>query len=225
MRLDRLFQQMPVRQVFGACGIISGMFTGVMFIASCYTVALVFETLRLVLRHRWYHSGVLGSATVGFFFHTWLLYQQHVIAEYPLGGAAMVFFVSAWGLVLIYLLWLRSHPNIPFGVIVLPLALLLIGSGYFSASTFETSGLTLRTLSKMLHTVSAAGFVIASLVFVISGLLYVLESRLLRQKRLLSPPIKLPSLEWSSTIATISLAVASCCLTLAGLTIALALLL
>lgn len=193
----------------------------IILIASCYFIALVFELLRFALRH-WRHRWIgLVPAILGFIFHTFFLYRQHIISEQPLGGTAMLFLASAWGLVLIYFIWGRKYPNIPFGVIVLPLALLLLGGGYLSVSTFETTGLTLRTFAKMLHTASAAGCVIAFSVFVICGLLNFLESYLLRKKRSLAPPIKLPSLEWSATIGRISLAIAVGCLCLAGLSIVL----
>jgi len=188
-------------------------------IALCYSIALVFELLRFVRGlcqwcHLWgaLHWGALLLAVIGFVLHTFFLYQQHVAATQPLGGAAMLFFASAWGLVLIYLLWLRRHPNIPFGIIVLPIALLLLGGGYGAISTVATTGLSLRSFAKMLHIISAAGFVIAVLVFTICRLLYFLEVRLLREKRSLAPPVKLPSLEWSMTISRVSLVIAGCCL-------------
>ena len=129
----------------------------------------------------------------------------------------MLFLASAWGLVLLYLLWLRRHPNIPFGLIVLPIAGLLIGSGIHWVSTVETTGLSLRSFAKMLHLASAAGFVIAIVVFVICRVLYSLEVRLLRKKCSLTPPIKLPSLEWSKTVSRISLALAIGCLCLSAI--------
>ena len=129
----------------------------------------------------------------------------------------MLFLVAAWGLVLIYLLWLRRHPNIPFGIIVLPLALLLLIGGHLSSSTFETTGLSLRSLVKMLHLASAAGCVIALSVFMICRVLHFVEVRLLRNKRSLTPPIKLPSLEWSATLARTSLKIAIVCLCLCAL--------
>jgi len=191
----------------------------VLLVAVCYFAALLFELLRFTHKERTWrlHWGALGIALIGFALHTLFLYQQHIIADPPLGGAAMFFLVSAWGLVLIYLLWLRRYPNIPFGIIVLPLAMLLFGGGYFSASTFETTGLTLRSVAKMLHLASAAGFVIALSVFVICRVLYFFEVRLLRKKRSLAPPIKLPSLEWSLTVSRISLVIALGCLCLCAL--------
>ena len=183
-------------------------------VAVCYFVALVFELLRFVRRVRpqWHQWGVLSAAVIGFVLHTFFLYQQHIVADRPLGGVAMLLLASAWGLVLIYLLWLRRYPSIPFGIIVLPLAMLLFGYGYYTASTFEATGLSFQTFVKMLHIASAAGFVIALSIFVICRILYFLEVRLLRKKRLLAPPIKLPSLEWSLTVSRISLVIALGCL-------------
>jgi len=156
-------------------------------------------------------------AVIGFVFHTFFLYQQHIVADHPIGGAAMFFLASAWGLVFVYLLWLHRYPNIPFGIIVVPLVLLLLGCGHASVSTIETTGLSLQSLAKMLHLASAAGFVIALSIFIICRVLYSLEVGLLRKKRSLAPPTKLPSLEWSLTVSRVSLAIAIICLCLCAL--------
>lgn len=184
---------------------------------TAYFIAFLVELFRVV---RWQHChpwGALIPATFGFVFHTFFLFRWHVVAAQPLGGTAMLFLASAWGLILIYLLWLHRYPNVPFGIIVLPPAMVMIGSGHHWAATFETTGLSLRSLAKMLHLVSVTGFVIALSVFVICWALYFLEVRLLRKKRSLVPPIKLPSLEWSKTASRISLAIAMCCLCLSAL--------
>ena len=188
-----------------------------LFVTVCYFLAFLVELLRVVWRRHCRPRYALVLAAFGFFFHTFFLYQKHIAAEQHLGGAAMLFLASAWGLVFVYLIWLRRYPNVPFGIIVLPLAMLLIGSGHHWASTFETTGLSLRSLAKMLHLVSAAGFVIALSVFVICRVLYFLEVRLLRKKRSLAPPIKLPSLEWSKTVSRVSLVIAVSCLCLSAL--------
>ena len=182
---------------------------------ACYASAFMLEVFRLSQRgnNKLYAVNCRAFfAVFGLVSHTFFIYQQHIIADQPLGGTAMLFFASAWGLILIYLLWLRYYPNIPFGIIVLPLALALLCGGYGSASTFATTGLSLRSVTKMLHIISAAGFVIAVLVFIICRLLYFFEVRLLRKKRSLAPPVRLPSLEWSLTISRISLVIAGCCL-------------
>jgi len=186
----------------------------------CYFAAFVMELVRLRQRGTIPYSIVqkpVFPATLGFVFHTFFLLHQHLIAEQPLGGAAMLLLTAAWGLVLIYLLWLRRHPHVPFGLMILPIAALLTGIGDQWASTFETTGLTLQSIAKMLHLASAAGFVIALLVFMICRILYVLEVRLLRKKVSLTPPIRLPSLEWSKTVSRVSLVMAICCLCLSAL--------
>jgi len=189
-----------------------------MFVAVvAYFIAFLIELLRFVRWRHCHHWVTLVPAAIGFILHTFFIYHLHVVAEQPLGGAAMLFLASAWGLVLIYLVWICRYPHIPFGIIALPLALLLLTGGHFSASTVETTGLSLQSLAKMLHIVSAAGFVIAISVSVICRVLYSLEVHLLRKKRSLAPPIKLPSLEWSKTVSRISLVIAVCCLGLCAL--------
>jgi hypothetical protein len=187
--------------------------------AICYAAALLLELLRFLRGERWQlwhwqlrywqHWGALGFAVIGFLFHTFFIYQQHIVAEQPIGGVGMFFLASAWGLVLVYLLWTCRYPNIPFGMILLPLALLLLVGGHWSVSTVQTTGLTLESIVKMLHVASAAGFVISLSIGCVCGILYFLESYLLKRRRSLSPKIKLPSLEWSKSAATISFAAAS----------------
>ena len=193
--------------------------TAVILIAFCYSVALVFELLRFVrkVRRPWSHWEVLLPVAIGFVCHTAFLYRTHVVADEPIGGVSMFFFTAAWGLILISLLWTYYYPNIPFGIILLPITLLLLGGGSMSVSPMETTGLSLRSLAKMLHVASAAGFVIALSVWCICKLLYLLEVHLLRKKRSLTPPTKLPSLEWSSSLSRIALMIAVVCLCLCGL--------
>ena len=187
---------------------------------ACYALAFVLEVFRLVQPReakwsivRWRTFPVV----IGLLLHTFLLYQLHVVA----GGAAMLLFTAAWGLVLLSLLWTYRYPNIPFGIIVLPVAMLLIVGGCLSISPTPETNLSLRSLTKMLHVASATGFVIALAVWCVCSLLYRLEVRLLRKKRSLAPPTKLPSLEWSQTIKRLSLVVAAVCLSLCGLGIVL----
>jgi len=184
-------------------------------VAVCYFIAFLLELYRFVRRNHW---GTFPAA-LGFVLHTFFVYQQHIIAAHPLGATAMLFLASAWGLVLIYFLWTFYYPNIPFGAIVLPLALLLIGGSFWSSSAFEPSGLSLHSAAKMLHVASAAGFVIALLTGGICRLLYSFEVYLLRKKRSLILPIKLPSLEWSLSAFRVSMVVAIFCFCLCLLTL------
>ena len=199
----------------------NGMFASTILIASCYLIAFLCELLRLTRRYRWFRVFAFSLVLLGFLYHTAFLCVGHIAADHPLGGAAMLFFVSAWGLVLLSLFWAYGYPNIPFGIMVLPLALLLFGGGCLSASTLETTGLSLRSLAKMLHVASAAGIVIALAVWGICSVLYLVEVYLLRNKRSLAPPTRLPSLEWSATLKRMSLVLAAFCLFLCGLGIVL----
>lgn len=185
--------------------------------AAFYLVSFLLELCRLVRR---FDLAPLPAA-LGFVYHTLFFCQHHIFAEHPIGGVTMLFLAAAWGLVLVYLLWQFRYPNVPFGIFVLPLVLLLLGGGCLSVSTIETTGLSLRSLTKMLHVASAAGLVIAGAIWCICRVLYFLEVHLLRKKRALTPPTKLPSLEWSSTISRIALAIAVFCLCLCGLAIVL----
>jgi hypothetical protein len=187
------------------------------FCSACYAVAFWLEFLRLCARKRkefYTHNIGLFPAAVGFILHTLFIYQQHVIATQPLNGATMFFLVSSWGLVLIYIIWAYRYPNIPFGIILLPLIGLLSAIGYRSASVIAITESSSRSLIKMLHAAPAVGTMVALSIACTCCVFYLLESNLLRKKYPLTPLLKLPSLEWSLSVFRISCTIAIGCLCL-----------
>lgn len=183
-------------------------FFALLVIVAFYFVALLLELHRLVRQHRL----AAPFACIGFLIHSFCLFQQHGIAEHHLGGAAMFFFASAWGLILIYLLWSHVYPNIPFGLVLLPLILLMMGGGLRLAAIGTSAEIHSRPVAKMLHAVPAAGVMITLSIACTCCLFYFLESYLLHKKRSLPLPVKLPSLEWSLSVCRLSSIVAVCCL-------------
>jgi len=178
---------------------------------ACYAAAFMLEIFRLGAHDRkvfYAHNAGVYPAIAGFIVHSYLLCQQHIVAVHPLNGPTMFFLVSAWGLVLIYIIWSYYYPHIPFGIVLLPIVLVLTGTGYKSVTVIETIEPSSRSVAKMLHAAPAAGTMIALSIACTCCLFYLLESYLLRNKRPFSPLLKLPSLEWSLSVFRISCAVA-----------------
>lgn len=182
--------------------------------AGFYAIALLFELLRFIRHLNVAYPAPSSFAAFGLGCHAVTLGFLHIVAKQPIGGAEMFFFSSAWGLVLIYVLWTLYYPNIPFGLILLPLALLLMSGGLRLTSAAAESILPSRSLAKMLHAVPAAGVMVALSIASICCACYFLESYLLHKKRALPDPIQLPSLEWSLSVCRLSSIVAVVCLCL-----------
>jgi hypothetical protein len=94
--------------VFPFCSVTPFAFFVLTLCGACYVVTFWLEVLRLLSRGMELHviNWRALPAVIGFVLHTVFLYQQHIAAEQPIGGAAMFFLASAWGLIFIYLLWL-----------------------------------------------------------------------------------------------------------------------
>jgi hypothetical protein len=178
-------------------------------IAVCYLGAFLLELVRLLRSNRW----TALPAGIGFVLHSSFLVQQHMLAAHPIGGSQMYFLASAWGLILIYLLWMYKYPNIPFGLILLPVTvLLLLGGNAESTAIRESTMPPCRPLFRMFH---SGMFFLTTLTVTVgfaAGVFYFIQDYLLRKKYLPGEKIKLPALEWSFTACRLSLVSATICL-------------
>ncbi len=171
---------------------------GIVCFAASYGIVFLLEVSRFFFRSpiRGVFS-VLGTFA-GFVAHTAFLFY-HVGA---INNAASFFFFTAWGLVFVCLYLQIFHPKIPFGLVLLPIALLLIGCGAFtpaSTSTFSGDQHAFSFFLKRVHTIS---FLLATLsvsVGFVVGLMYLVQDRRLRRKSITETQLKLPTLEWSRT--------------------------
>lgn len=182
---------------------------GILCFTASYFVALCLEISRIFFRSPVRNVFSLGWVVAGLSAHTAYLYFRHSVSVVPIDGADSYFLVSAWGLILIYLYLHCFHAKIPFGLIVLPIVLLLIGGAVLIPNSPEARPLTpwevdaaarINPLWKRIH---AGTFFLATLcvsVGFVAGILYLVQDRRLRRKRSAPSKLKLPTLEWSLAV-------------------------
>jgi ABC-type uncharacterized transport system permease subunit len=168
--------------------------------AASYAVALALEISRLLFRSGIRGAVMLGFAAAGLVAHTAFLYYQAVqavdAAAAPLSSARDWYLMAAWVLIVVYLYLVFYHPQTPFGLCLLPLALVLIGLGRFAASAEPLALVPAAKAWGMIHSMSIMLAVVSMLVGFIAGVMYLGQMRRLKRKL---PPLRrlrLPSLEW-----------------------------
>jgi ABC-type transport system involved in cytochrome c biogenesis permease subunit len=166
--------------------------------AASYAVALLLEISRLLFRSAVRGAFMLGFAAAGLVAHTAFLYYRAVnAAGAPLSSERDWYLMAAWVLIVVYLYLVFYHPQTPFGLLLLPLALGLIGTGTFAKSEPLTWAPAAEAWG-IVHSVSIMLAVVSMLVALIAGLMYLGQVRRLKRKL---PPyrrlrLRLPSLEW-----------------------------
>jgi ABC-type uncharacterized transport system permease subunit len=115
---------------------------------------------------------------------------------YPLSSERDWYLVAAWVLAGVYLYLMCFRPRAPFGVLILPLVLGLIGAGVFLADPKPFDRAPAMMGWGIVHGASIVLASVAVLVGFVTGLMYLGQAR--RLKRKLPPPhgLWLPSLEW-----------------------------
>ncbi len=183
---------------------------GVLCFAASYAVAfllecalLVFYRLRLANGHLLWAITAWGVA--GFVAHSAYLFHKQAIFRNAIDSMESFFFVTAWGLVLLYLYLRCFRPKIPFGLILWPLVLGLIWVGAAAAPpdgadvTPEGAVSPVVLMWKRIHVATFFLTTISVCIGFVAGLAYLIQNRLLRSKL---PPrfLTLPSLEWSLSV-------------------------
>jgi ABC-type uncharacterized transport system permease subunit len=168
--------------------------------AASYAVALVLELSRLLFRSGIRGAAMLGFAGAGLLAHSAFLYyrarEATAAGSSPLCCEKDWYLLAAWALVATYLFLVYYHPRVPFGLFLLPLALVLIAVAAWAADAQPfTRGQASRTWG-ITHGVSIVLAAVAVLIGFTAGLMYLWQAWRLKQKR---PPwggLRLPSLEW-----------------------------
>lgn len=182
---------------------------GIMCFAGSYLVALALEVTRLSFRSGIRGALMLGFAGAGLFAHTVYLYYQGWIAQgSPLSSMRDWYLAAAWVLVAIYLLLAYSRPKAPFGLILLPLVLALIGIGTFVADPAPIAREMATSLWGTIHGASIVLCTAALFVGFSAGLMYFHQTRRLKHKLPPRGGLSLPSLEWLQQVNSRSLVVA-----------------
>ena len=167
---------------------------GILCFAASYAVALCLEISRIFFRSSIRTVFALAWLLAGLVAHTAYLYYHHAVSPVAVDGAESFFLVSAWSLILVNLYLACFHPKVPFGLVLLPIVLLLIGGAVLVPDSASNAS---WSLWKRLH---AATFLLATLSVCVSfmaGMLYLCQDRRLRRKQPTPESIRLPTLEWS----------------------------
>jgi hypothetical protein len=141
---------------------------------------------------------------VGFIAHTIFLYYHHVVSHGSVNGAEIYFLMTSWSLIIIYFYLSCYHREAPFGLFFLPIALsLLIGGMIISYITPNEPVVGMINhnppILKMFHAITFFLATSSICIGFVAGLFYLVQDWRLRHKKIVGH-IKLPSIEWSSSI-------------------------
>ena len=173
---------------------------GILCFAASYFVAFCLEAARFFFRSPIRTGLTLFWIVAGIVAHTAYLYDHHTAVVATVDGIRSYFLVSAWGLALICLYLSCFHPKIPFGLLLLPITLLLVGVSALVPGTPGSETFEIATLWRRLH---AGSFFLATLgvcVGFVAGIMYLGQDHRLRKKQPSASILKLPTLEWSLSV-------------------------
>ena len=182
-------------------------------VLASYTVAFVFELLRLQKQSMTrYLLGYVFTAS-GFLAHTCFLWNQGRAAELPplLSSSRDWTLVLAWLVVGFYLFLVTVDRKLSVGAFLLPLVLGLAVASYYVGAEPNAELLKPRHGWRMLHASSLAIGMAGVLAGIVLSLMYLLQHRRLRQKGSSATGLKLPSLErlsrmnWWSVMVSVPL--------------------
>ena len=164
--------------------------------AASYAVALALEISRLMFRSGIRSVVMFGFVGAGWIAHTAYLYYRAVgMQGSPLSSYYDWLLLAAWVLVLAYFYLAVYHPNLNFGIFLLPLVLGLIGAAALtSRATFD-----LVPASKIWGVIHGTSILLATVAILIgfaAGTMFLGQAWRLKRKRPPLTGLKLPSLEW-----------------------------
>jgi ABC-type uncharacterized transport system permease subunit len=169
--------------------------------AASYAVAFLLELARLLLRHAARRVLTLAFAMAGLFAQTLFLgYRAYEAPAAPLSSAFDWYLLAAWMLVIVYLYLTLFHPEVAYGIFILPLALALIGAAQLASHEPFAQSPAAQVWGAIHATFWLLGAV-AVIVGFVAGLMYLLQARRLKHKL---PPVRglrLPSLEWLERVS------------------------
>jgi len=182
---------------------------GIICFAGSYGAALGLEVLRLWFAGRVHRVFRVALAGAGLVAHSLFLgYRAVTVVGSPLSSEMDWCLLAAWFLVVIYLVFLFAYPRTPFGLVLLPLALGLIGAGGGWASRQPYSQPAASRIWGLIHAGSLLLATVAVLVAFAVGLLYLLQAYRLKRRHGPMEGFWLPSLEWLERMNVRALAAA-----------------
>ena len=181
---------------------------GIICFAASYAVALALEVTRLLFRSGVRGAVMLGFAGAGLLAHTlFLLNRALSMPGSPLSSELDWYLLAAWLLVAVYLYLVCYHPKTPFGLLLLPLALGLIGVGATFADREPFAREPASRVWGIIHGTSILLAAVTVLVGFAAGLMYLYQARRLKHKLPASRGLRLPSLEWLQRVNSRALVV------------------
>jgi ABC-type transport system involved in cytochrome c biogenesis permease subunit len=161
-----------------------------------YVVAFALELARLLLRHAVRRVLTLGFVLAGLFAQSLFLgYRAYISPAAPLSSAFDWFLLASWMLVVVYLYLTLFHPEVAYGIFILPLAMALIGAAQFASREPFAQSPAAQVWGAIHGTFWLLGAVAVIIGFV-AGLMYLLQASRLKNKVQPTPGLRLPSLEW-----------------------------
>ncbi|MGO8691011.1 MAG: cytochrome c biogenesis protein CcsA [Thermoguttaceae bacterium] len=165
--------------------------------ASSYAIALALEISRLLFRSAVRGVLLVGIAAAGLTAHSIYLYYRAVhTSGVPLSSNRDWCLLAAWVLAVVYLYLLCSHPRTPFGLVLLPLVLGLIGTAAGLADPRPFAREPASKVWGVIHGTSILLAAVAVLLGFAAGVTYLGQRWRLRRKHGPLRSLKLPSLEW-----------------------------
>lgn len=165
--------------------------------AASYAVSLALEITRL-----WFRSGVRGAVMLGFagaglLAHSlFLVHRALTMSGSPLSSEMDWYLLTAWLLVAVYLTLTFYRPKTPFGLVLLPLALGVIGAAALWADREPFARAPASRVWGAIHGTSILLAAVAVLLGFAAGLAYLYQVWRLKLKRPPARGLRLPSLEW-----------------------------
>jgi len=182
---------------------------GIICFAASYGIALLLEVSRLWFRSRLRGVVILGCTAAGLIAHTLFLgYRAFTVTGSPLSSEMDWCLLAAWVLVALYLMLLFAYPRTPFGLVLLPLALGLIGAAGWWASREPYPQAPASRVWGLIHAGAILAATVAVLVAFAAGVIYLFQAYRLKQRRGPLGGFWVPSLEWLDRMNSRSLGAA-----------------
>lgn len=182
---------------------------GIVCFAASYGIALLLEFSRLWFQSRLRGVVMAAFAAAGLAAHTLFLgYRAAAATGSPLSSEMDWCLLAAWVLVVLYLVLLFVYPRTPFGLVLLPLALGLIGAAGWWANREPYAQAPASRVWGLIHAGALLAATVAVLVAFAAGMIYLFQAYRLKQRWAPIGWFWLPSLEWLDRMNSRSLGTA-----------------
>ncbi len=170
-------------------------------IALAYAVAWLLEASRLFSRSAGRGGLAVGLVGGGFIAETcYLAYRTVSATASPLSSSFDWCLLAAWLLVAAYLYLAIYHPRGAIGLVVLPLALLLIAAAARFADRQPIAPQPASQLWGAIHGIFLLLGTVTVMIGFAAGVLYLVQAARLKRKLPAPSGLRLPSLEWLDRI-------------------------